>query len=78
MANLRDLDPELLVELSAENTMQLILTKSSLRLLRDLLDAYMKPESLAEESFVEEVDGPQTCKPIYCVRNMVGRTLFVV
>ncbi len=73
------LPPELLVQLSTENALQLTVTKSSLGLLKSLLESYTVPPGKVggaeNEEGVEEVDtpAPETFEPAYCITNMVRR-----
>ena len=76
LVNIKDLDPEMLVMLSTEKSLLLTLTKSSLALLKRLIDTYTEPVSSLKEDVVEEVDasGLDALKPLYCIKNMVGST----
>ena len=68
--------PELKIQLSTKNALQLTLTKTSLGLVSDLLEAYMKKADdlrIEEDGEVEEVDTyvPEMYQPIYTIKNMV-------
>ena len=68
----------MLIQLTTENALQLTVTKSSLGLLKSLLDSYQVPPGKVggpdgEDRF-EEVDtpAPETFDPVYSITNMVS------
>ncbi len=75
----KNLVPEMQIRLSAQNALQLTLTKSSLGLLKNLVDDYLKEREpmdkkiKEEEEPVDETDfpAPETFDAIYTLKNMV-------
>jgi len=73
----KNLVPELQIQITADNPLQLTLTKSSLGLLKGLLNEYTAKEkqkkAVEVKSAVEETDGfiPEIFDPIYTLVNKV-------
>ena len=69
--------PEMQIQITADNPLQLTLTKSSLGLVKGLLDDYLaeeKQKAVKVEDSLEETDSfePEMFEPIYTVVNKVG------